>query len=80
MFNPFNPTHWAMFPIGAAFVVLQAVVMPPSRRPVELDDLGHLGGDPHFEPPQYDPILDRLQGKIPDWKRDAREKQQQDQI
>jgi len=43
--------------------------------PITRDQLGKLGGNPHFVEPPYDPINDRLQGVAPDWKRYDREKQ-----
>lgn len=42
---------------------------------VTREQLGHLGGNPHFTPPPYDPINAIEHGIAPDWARYERERE-----
>jgi hypothetical protein len=58
--NVFNPMFW----IGAyAYGVQHLIVGDPPE--VTRDQLGHLGGNPHFRAPAYDPVVATLQGIAP---------------
>jgi hypothetical protein len=58
--NIFSPIFW----LGAYAQAAQYMIVgdPPE---VTRDQLGHLGGNPHFRPPPYDPVVASLQGIAP---------------
>lgn len=58
MFNPF------MLAIGLYATAAQYLVLGDPGT-VTRDQLGHLGGDPHFHPPRHDPVNDILHGIAP---------------